>query len=80
MTDPTSSPVPPVTNPPYSAGDSVQKATPSFILIVLVNAAIAAIKQWGLDIPDSEVWTIATMGYGALMGFIHWIQNKGKKA
>ena len=65
--------------PAYDPTTSVQKATPSFILIVLVNAAIAAIKQWGLDIPDSEVWTIALMGYGTLMGFIHWIQNRNKK-
>ena len=73
---PTPTPAPSI----YSPGKTAWKAAPPFIIIVLVNAAKAALQAAGIIVDDTTLFSAALAGYGALTGFINWIKNRKKTA
>jgi len=62
----------------YSIGKTALKATPPFIVIILVNAAKAALQQAGINIDDQTLYTIALTASGAYMALLNWNKNRKK--
>lgn len=62
----------------YSFGKTATKAAPPLILIILVQAAKAALSASGITIDDATLYTIALGGYGAIIGFINYLKNRNK--
>jgi hypothetical protein len=62
----------------YSVMKTAGKAAPSFVIIILVNAIMAALKQAGVTIEDSVVYNIAIAGVGAVASFINWLKHHKK--
>ena len=63
---------------PYSITKTAAKAAPSFIIILLVQAAKAALHAAGITIDDAQLYTVALAGTGALSAFINWLKNRKK--
>lgn len=66
----------------YLPSKTAGKAAIPASILILINIAIAVIKQNGIDIDESSVWQIALAGYGAIIALINWIKHhkKGKAA
>jgi hypothetical protein len=62
----------------YSIGKTALKATPPFIVILIVNAAKAALQQAGITIDDQTLFTIGLAGYGGYVALMNWIKNRKK--
>lgn len=62
----------------YSIGKTALKATPPFIVILLINATKAALQQAGITIDDQTLFTIGLAGYGGYVALINWIKNRKK--
>jgi len=62
----------------YSIGKTATKAIPPFIVILIVNAAKAALNQAGITIDDQTLFNIGLAGYGALTALLNWIKNRKK--
>jgi len=62
----------------YSIGKSLKKGALPLALVVLVNIAIQIAKANGIAIDEGAVWSIAGMGYSALVALINWLKNRKK--
>lgn len=63
---------------PYSIQKTATKAAPPFIIMLIVQAAKAALQSTGVTIDDTTLYTIALGGYGAIIGFINYLKNRNK--
>lgn len=63
---------------PYSITKTAAKAAPSFVVILLVQAAKAALQAAGITIEESQLYAVALSGMGALTAFINWMKNRKK--
>jgi hypothetical protein len=62
----------------YNVGKTIKKASIPFFLVILVRAAIAAAEAAGMKLDETEVLTLAGMGYAAVIGLINWLKNRKK--
>jgi hypothetical protein len=62
----------------YSIGKTAQKAAPPFVVLILANAAKAALKQAGIEIDDQTLFNIYLAGCGAYLALANWIKNRKK--
>jgi len=64
----------------YKIEKTAAKAAPAFVVIILANAAKAALQAAGITcIDDQTIFNIALAGAGAVLAFINWIKNRNKK-
>ena len=62
----------------YSLSKSLQKGALPLALVVLLNIAIQIAKSKGIALDEGAVWSVAGMGYSAIVALINWLKN-GKK-
>jgi hypothetical protein len=62
-----------------TSGTVAHVASP-IAVIVLVEAAYAALQSAGINVDKSLLMQIAMIGYGGVMGLIHFFSSKAKAA
>ena len=68
----------PASQPKYNPLLTAKKASPPFLLILIIQAATAAAKAAGIEIDETTIYSIALAGYGGLIAFLNWLKNRKK--
>lgn len=65
-------------NRQYSFAKSAGKTVSPLVVLLIINAAKAALKQAGIDMQDDELYKIGLLGYAGYRALVNWIKNRKK--
>jgi hypothetical protein len=63
----------------YNAGKTLKKGAIPLFLVALVRIALMLAEQAGMNLDETEVWTIAGGTYAGVVSLINWLKHRKKK-